>query len=680
MRLFYVNDTLVDLADNQVIALTKQSNNLSDFNSKRSNLSNELSLPKSDINNLVFGNANDLSSTAIQRNWYTVKYIQEYEEIISYGRGKLVSAAGNFYKFIVYWGNIDLVAILGDKTLRDLSLSDLDHLWNLTNVSRASFTTHPTISGRDINYPILNTHETEELRSGADSSNYLFASRLVPFISLSRILKQIGIDNGLTFEGINEFTQPADPNSINEHIRNDYWIPVSDRQPTFNFEQEPILNSQRNFIDSIVGATSVTDLPKVLNYIDADGIITTQYEFINAGIYNLSFSIKQHFKSYKNNSLGVGVFSFVYLQFSTDGGSTWSQTYANAIDAYIDYLNGTLINTAGINTNILDAEYENNLYEFDVDNEIALTHNATAGSLVRVATGIILTHSGGGSATVLNAYHNIGSSIEITKDLIQFGDTYPVGINLPEIKQIDVLKFVAAITCSLVDVEDGTNVVRFTRFRDIVNGITQAQDYSDKVESVEITSYQPPLAQNNYLNYSHDDDTNETTGQGNLTIVNNTLPLTAELYRAPFAASKNESWDYAGAYACQIARYPIIKVWNEAFNDLTGRIFRLKPMGYPIYIGTSTDPTNTASAKYIAYFAAGQSFGDGGYLGNYSDYQNTMQDYKGCKAVCKLSSSDFKAIDLYKSMYVEHFGAYFLIKIVPDFVEGKKVTVELIKL
>lgn len=152
------------------------------------------------------------------------------------------------------------------------------------------------------------------------------------------------------------------------------------------------------------------------------------------------------------------------------------------------------------------------------------------------------------------------------------------------------------------------------------------------------------------------------------------------MYRAPFAASKNEAWDYAGAYPCQIARYPLIEVWNEAFKDLTGRIFRLKPMGYPIYIGTSTNPTNTASAKYIAYFAAGQSFGEAGYLGNYSDYQNTMQDYKGCKAVMKLSSSDFKAIDLYKSMYIQQLGAYFLIKIIPDFVEGKKVIVELIKL
>ena len=279
--------------------------------------------------------------------------------------------------------------------------------------------------------------------------------------------------------------------------------------------------------------------------------------------------------------------------------------------------------------------------------------------------------------------HKNGSinKIGINKDIINFGDEYTVGINLPDIKQLDILKFVAAITNSLVDIEDGTNNVIFTKFEDVANSVITTQDYSDKVETVKIKSYHPKLSQNNYLNYDNDNEVDETLAQGNLQITgNDTLKQSSEFYKAPFSASGNESWLYANSIDMEIGRYPIIKVWNEVFNSVKGRIFRLKPQATSIYIGTSGDPTNQAAAKFVAYFANLQYFSELGYLSNYLDYKAMMEDYKACEVLANMTGTDFKAINLYKSLYIEQEGAYFFILSVNDFIQGKKTKLSLLKL
>ena len=671
---FFVDDTQLELSDGVVIALTKQSNDLSDFNNKRANLSNTIKVPESIINNAALGQAYDLASAGVDRDWMEAKLIQDYEEIISCGKCKLVGKEGKYYLLTIYWGNIDLSSIIGDKTLRDLDLDDLTHTWNLVNVSRVSFGAHPTISGRDLNYPLLNTHDTEELRSGANSSNYIYAARLLPFVSLSRILKQIAIDNGLTLSGIDKFTTPAAITELNEHILNDYWIPVNDRQPAFNFSQDPIINNASNFIMS---SDFIIPVP-TLKFEDTEGVDVEEYTFLD-GVYNTNLAGKLSTKASVTGVQSLILHHIVYAQISTDGGVTWTNTFADTSAAFVAYATVGIDNSWYAYDLITAADIDpvTEWKQIDHEPDIPLVYAATAGDLIRFKSFI----SPQGSYELVLAWHSKGSEFAITKDIIVFGDDYPVGINMPEIKQIDILKFVAGITCSLIDVEDGTNIVKFTKFSDIVNSATTTQDYSTKVEKVKIKSYHPKLAQNNYLNYDNDSEVAETFAQGNLQITgDNTLNQEMELYKAPFSASINEAWDYAGTTAVQIARYPIIKVWNEAFNNVKGRIYRITSVTGTIYIGTTADPTNNTSVKYVAYFANSQYFSNLGYLSNYDDYRTVMEDYKACEVLANMTGSDFKAIDLYKSLYVEQEGAYFFILEVKEYIKGKKTLLSLLKL
>lgn len=651
MRLLYVNDSLVDLADNQVVALTKQSNNLFDFQNKRSNLSNTLRLPKSDANNLIFGNANDLSSTAIQRNWYTVKYIQEYEEIISYGRGKLVSALGNFYEFIIYWGNIDLVARLGDKTLRDLDLSDLLHTWNLANVKSLSL-----FSG-DVIYPILNTHETEELRAGTVVEP-LYAARILPMVSLKRILKQIEIDNDIEFIGNIE----GDFIDITDIAEDRYIAPVTKKY--LNVEDvNQIITANRLLSNNTQNPFTEADV------LFTEGTVIEEITVEESGTYKYAFNTINRFVFTTTSiagSIQMNINVIIAIETYDEPSGLWANAYLlGDTTKYQQFNNTETVNGTGITTIGLNEDATFRLY-------------FTAGTRIRfsVIANISIVPSGSSlSFTTFNVQQYIqqNSNITFIPQPIEFGDQWPVESTLPEIAQIDLIKYVAAKKCYLIDTEDGTNQVRFVKFSEIVNSVTQSENISDITESVEITNYHCPLAQENLLHYDNS-KTGEPDGEGFIIIEDNTLQPKAEFYIAPFAASKNEVWN-----SILIGRFPAIKAWNEDLEEVGNRIYKLKYETFTALYIIADVTSQSVTEKYIAYWDSVDNF-DSIVDAEYEDYSEVMNNYLGVDAVLNLSANLFKTIDLLRTAYIEHFGAYFLIKIVPDFVEGKKVTVELIKL
>ena len=655
-----IDSEQADLTDGVIIALTKQSNDIFDFNNKRSNLSNTIKLPKSDANNTIFGQANDLASTGVTRNWFSVKLIQDYEEIISEGKGKLIGSEGNFYSFTIYWGNIDLSARIGEKTLRDLELEDLRHVWNTAAAIALS-----QDSG-DVVYPVLNTHETEEKRSGADGSNYLYANRMIPFVALSRILNQIATDNDLTFEGIDEFLTPT--------IVNDYYIPVSRNKYLDVDNVNQLIESNRLLSTNIRNPFIFTNHEYTGSFLVEEITIleTGTYEYYLSAINRFVFDTTSAAGSIQTN---INILIAVDVYDSVLG--VWhNPTFTEALAGVpIDYnteqfnntetITGTGTTTIGINT------------------EYTLRKYFTAGDKIRFnILSDIYIESSGTSFTAFQVKQYIQENTEITfiPQMVVYNDMFPLSPTLPDIKQLDILKFVAAITNSLVDIEDGTNNVIFTKFEDVVNSVITTQDYSDKVEKVKIKSYHPKLSQNNYLNYDNDEDVNESLAQGNVQITdNNSLLLESELYKAPFSASNNEFWLYAGDTNTEIGRYPIIKVWNAAFNSIKARIFKLKLVDESIYIGTGT-ASGVATSKYVAAFENSQHFSDLGYLDNYEDYTSVMSNYKACEVLANMTGTDFKAINLYKSLYIEQEGAYFFILSVNDFIQGKKTKLSLLKL
>jgi len=653
MRKLIINGVVADLPDDTVIALTKQSNNIFDFQNKRSNLSNTIKLPLSDTNKGIFEDADDIAAYSTDiRNFHDVKYIQEYEEIISQGQGKLLNSVDSF-EFTTYWGNIDLVAILGDKTLRDLDLDDLTHVWNMDNVTALN------VGSDDLIYPVLNTHETEELREGT-ASIPLYAARVMPMVSLSRILEQIQSDNDIEFTG---------------NIVEDYLSPTVDEDSYIPTITKEYLTSEdiNQSIDADRLLSSNSDSPFAFgDHQYGGGPIIEEIIVEETGTFEYSTTLINRFVF---NTLGppptidvpIKIDIIIAVDFYDSALGLWSDlTFLEVQSGGYNYEEFNEIDSV-LGTGSSGAVFLN---------QYTLRKYFTAGDRIRfnVLSDVHLS-SGAESFTTFSSeqYVNQESIISFIPQIIEFNDTWPIEKTLPEIKQIDLLKYIAAKKCYLMDIEDGTRKIRFKKFSDLSNNVGDALDISEITESTNIASYHSELSQENDLIYDNYEGLGNV-GKGILTVADNTLTPLNEFYKAPFSASKNELWNNI-----TIGRFPTIKIWNEDLEDVGSRIYRLKKEEFTALYFTAGLDTDSTTEKYIAYWSDVDNF-QSIIDSEYVEYKAMMDNFTAVQSSCLLSDEIFKSIDLLEPVFIQQEGSYFMIQIIKDYVSGKPVGIDLIKL
>ena len=654
MRKLIINGVVADLPDDTVIALTKQSNNIFDFQNKRSNLSNTIKLPLSDTNKGIFEDADDIAAYSTDiRNFHDVKYIQEYEEIISQGQGKLLNSVDSF-EFTTYWGNIDLVAILGDKTLRDLDLDDLTHVWNMDNVTALN------VGSDDLIYPVLNTHETEELREGT-ASIPLYAARVMPMVSLSRILEQIQSDNDIEYTGniVEDYLSPT--------VDEDSYIPTITKKYEIDVEDVEQSLSTFTILSNTVSAPFAFG-----DHQYTGGFITNELTVLEDGTYEYASSFNQ---SFGITGLGVAPTTDIPLTvdtiiavdvYNTVLGAWNNPTYLEVLAG--GYAYGTSTDAIGLVGGIASVEFisasiprgyyrQGDRIRLNILSDITLDNNAESFT----------------SLTTENIVLPPSTMTFIPQPLIEFNDTWAIEKTLPEIKQIDLLKYIAAKKCYLMDIEDGTRKIRFKKFSDLSNNVGDALDISEITESTKITSYHSELSQENDLIYDNFEGLGNI-GKGILTVADNTLTPLNEFYKAPFSASKNELWNNI-----TIGRFPTIKIWNEDLEDVGSRIYRLKKEEFTALYFTAGLDTDSTTEKYIAYWSDVDNF-QSIIDSEYVEYKAMMDNFTAVQSSCLLSDEIFKSIDLLEPVFIQQEGSYFMIQIIKDYVSGKPVGIDLIKL
>jgi hypothetical protein len=239
---------------------------------------------------------------------------------------------------------------------------------------------------------------------------------------------------------------------------------------------------------------------------------------------------------------------------------------------------------------------------------------------------------------------------------------------------IDLLKYISALGGYRINIEGGTNEVSFIKTKDMINDIGSATDLSDNLESFEIKSLHPNMSQRNYMRYSNDENVG-IIGEGYIDISDDTLPREQDFYVAPFSASNNEKWN-----DLIIGRYPIIKIWNEEFEDIAARLFKLRLEAFdPVLNITAGGGDTTTASKYVAYWQPSQGV-DNIIAANYQEYIAMLNNFKMIDGIIYLSDEEFNALDLSKIAYIKQLGSYFIINIVPDYVSGQVVSIDLIKL
>lgn len=650
MRKLIINGTIADLSEGSIIALSKEINDMWDFKDKRANLTNTFTLPFSATNNLIFKNANivNITDTTI-RNYYECYFIQDFVQIISYGKGKLISAT-NGYEFTITWGNIDLSETLGTKTLQDLELSDLNHIWNHTNVI-ALFCPAPAPNW-EVLYSLYNPSGVNfDMFAKGTTPDPFFSQNFIPMVQMRRLINQIAIDNGLTFTGGIENTNTM------------AYVPVqfNDFNPDYNVEASFVQRNVTGTPDFTIGIGNWLDFVQITPddiKLDKTGVMalgvfkspeTASYIFNLDLKYYLTFS-----KTYYQNNAKFSLDCKIYYQTSNDN-INWTTVYTRVYDQIIvDELKFYNLNLS-----------ENNIRQ-----------SIPANTYFRFYAEIY-----GGGIDNINAvlfYNTPETVFSINTDKMVFGNTWNIARNLPLIKQIDLLKYACVLGGWIFSKTDNTNEIVFKRFSDICNNIQDAQDLSDYMESFTIENLHTELSQLNRLKYDNDETVKETTGEGLLLIADDTLNKEQDIYTAPFGASGMESYILPSGASIQVAKFPYLRD-DLTWDKINPRIFNLQLETLNVYF-RALSTTTLVQSKFVARFSASDLSFSNSLVKNYGNYIDIVNDFKLINGKFYMTAARFNDIDLLKPVFIKQLGSHFYIQKVKDFVLGQLCEILLIKI
>jgi hypothetical protein len=259
-----------------------------------------------------------------------------------------------------------------------------------------------------------------------------------------------------------------------------------------------------------------------------------------------------------------------------------------------------------------------------------------------------------------------------------------IAASLGDMKQDDLLKVVAQMFGLLINTNPQTKEVSFYRLSDITDKIGSGYDWSDKVDYQDAQiKFRSNYAQFNDAEYLEDETVTKKSGTDYFFQVNDlNLPYKKTVFKSPFSAT-NWRLRLVGF------KVPQIKTFESAGTS-DEEVFKPKPR---ILVKNSnaqnltyTDgATNVVQNPFLSgYFLDDDSFNLGwqSLIENYSQELISLLDgFRVVNERIRLNAADINQLDLSNPVYLDRYGAWFLINSVKfDHSTGESAEVELIKL
>ena len=184
-----INEQLIELADDTIIALDFSINDIADVDIKSGIRSNKFKAPFSQPNLKALGWANNITSTTLlPYRIGAARYEQNGIQIMPRANC-IIEQSNQGFDLTIYDGNAKLFQAIGNKKLSDLDLSDLDHYWDLTNILASRTNTDGYI------YGII---DWGNLASGG---NTIYTWQMMPCIFIHDLVTRIFNEAGFTKSG-----------------------------------------------------------------------------------------------------------------------------------------------------------------------------------------------------------------------------------------------------------------------------------------------------------------------------------------------------------------------------------------------------------------------------------------------------------------------------------------------
>ena len=526
----FINDQLVDLADDSPVALTFQINNLAEVKNQQGNTSNQFKLPLTQRNRQILGFPDDVAfTTYLPYNNYEAKIIQDGLEIVPAGLAVLNSVDNDTAAITVLSGNVDFFDALdvkiydmGDKTTdigKHKVFETYMHKWDVDSVISsqknttgyiwpvvdyglipADFKTNPQI---DVRY----------MRPG-----FFLKTAIDMFVSLAGY--KVNPDSFLLKQPMYE--------KLIVQFAGDSFEHGADYQNSPD-TRGVLATLGRSFSAEHPNAKNATGVIPFLNLINnQDG----NYNSLT-GIYTATAITKI------NVSLKIPTF---YMHGHIDG------SYSSKVDIVItfhDPVNGDV----DIATTTFDVDKGTFFNAFPPKLGYKNYGDAvTISGQAEMAPGCqlqVIYRFGNYSGSGFTMPPGTEFSIKADNHDVLYGQQVQCERIFPDITQKDLLKDTLQHFGIICQTDNTTRTVTFSSFRDIVENIPRALNWTDKsLDQGKTVSFQlGNYAQVNNLLYKEDDGIfPQKFGNAQIKIADKTLPLSADLFESQFAPTLNRPY------------------------------------------------------------------------------------------------------------------------------------------
>ena len=493
----YINGRLVDLDEaKSPIRLTYSVNNLGELKDRQAYSTNSFKLPPTQNNIDICGYPNNPEIIGLQpyrKN--TAKIVQNGIEILVDGIAIITSSSITDINVQILSGLKGFFDTLGEKKLKDLDLSEWDHIWELETVALSQENTEGYI------YPVIDYGGLSDTEKRADTR------QLRPATFRKTIIEQMAIDAGYTISGSYSAYQ--------KYI--DSIVPFTNDK----FEHSEEFINQPNTFSSV--ARSVNG-QQMLNDFRDGTFVFTDYSTTDPGNnwdgdeYTAPITLKVKAKlSYS-----------IRIRDQYKGGAVPSITIR------LQKYNGSTWNTFAENTHIAQGEFTDHDY---LDQVIENSIDLSTGNKIRV-----VWHSEPATDRVYGLlFPNAIIDIKYEPVEVLYEQEVQLAATLPDITQKNFFKDFLQQFGLIVIPDNYNKSLLLINMEDVYNNKPNAYDISDKLfNSVDNNSFSlDNYGIRNLAKYKDDDNVVDGLGDGVFYLDNQTLEDEATVIDSIFSATEN---------------------------------------------------------------------------------------------------------------------------------------------
>lgn len=726
----YINDKLIELDSDGIVALTKQMFDLSSLESRNGSYSNQIKIPYTINNHKVLGNSNNFTSgSRLPYTRLSIKYVDCGVEIIPTGFG-VIDTADGYYELTIYTDNSDVFDLIDSRQLTDLDFSDFDHIWYYNSLVAGKLGIIQYNTSTDgVIYPLIDYGFMNQTQSSVSGKE------LFPAIFIHTIIKRIFDAIGYSLQG-DILTDEMYLNLLVAWSKNK-WANGDDLPEETT---EDATSGAQTMHLAQVGTSSAyqwTDEYFASGYFAVPPLTPQGLSPIIKVLDNTTTVI---FENELNGDIQYGNFK-QFLDISGQNSTSWVNPLPPSLvnvsaTCNFRYTSGFTTDTGG--------EYD---YSFILTKTNTLDETITQIGSQTVAVHFAPGLGGGGSPQgvvlndlkdiyvgedeylslniFINQYHRVSGSgapqpftVDIIVDSVDFnvvhqGDIFETGVvqmtkQLPDISQSDFLKGILNVFGLIIDSTSKNKTAIFRKFKDINKNLSKAKIWGHRSdgkyeveieEGTEILSYRiGSYSQRNKLTWNVDQYTTNELGTAYFFINDTTLNTGLGLNENPAISLPFGSSDMVNRLQPNKVYVPLIEKLKTTNDVVTNDKLELNDTSIRLVMldrqndahGVIYNQSGGALPQYeytdlpYCYFSLplkpfNLDWNNLVQLG-YQEILEILENFKMLTVMVNLKGRDIQSFDYLTAIYIPKYAKYFYVNKIADFKEGQLTQVELIKL